>query len=131
MIGTPQTRWREMHQSGRVAIMFEMRSSPHAGIHFTLRIASSAFCAEVVPLHADEPLLGGAEDRRVVAAPAMRIAVLDLARSPAARRLLCSISITIGFASHTVLPISSSGSRPVGAFGVKESARRIHRAIRR
>ena len=32
MIGTPQTRWREMHQSGRAAIMLEMRSSPQAGI---------------------------------------------------------------------------------------------------
>ena len=31
MIGTPQTRWREMHQSGRVAIMLEMRSSPQDG----------------------------------------------------------------------------------------------------
>src|SRR3569833_1192532 len=30
-IGTPQMRWREMHQSGRVAIMFEMRSSPQDG----------------------------------------------------------------------------------------------------
>jgi hypothetical protein len=32
MMGTPHTRWREMHQSGRVAIMLEMRSSPQAGI---------------------------------------------------------------------------------------------------
>ena len=35
VIGTPQTRWREMHQSGRVAIMFAMRSSPQAGCHLT------------------------------------------------------------------------------------------------
>ena len=41
-IGTPQMRWREMHQSGRVAIMLEMRSSPHAGSHFTFLISSSA-----------------------------------------------------------------------------------------
>src|ERR1700735_809890 len=39
-IGTPHTRWREMHQSGRVAIMFDIRSSPHAGSHFT-RLMSS------------------------------------------------------------------------------------------
>ena len=32
MMGTPQTRWREMHQSGRIAIMLEMRSSPQAGM---------------------------------------------------------------------------------------------------
>ena len=31
VMGTPQTRWREMHQSGRVAIMLVMRSSPHLG----------------------------------------------------------------------------------------------------
>ncbi len=31
-MGTPQMRWREMHQSGRVAIMLEMRSSPQAGV---------------------------------------------------------------------------------------------------
>ena len=40
-MGTPQTRWREMHQSGRVAIMLEIRSSPHAGSHFTFLISSS------------------------------------------------------------------------------------------
>ena len=34
--------------------------------------------AEIVALHADEPLLGGAEDGRVVAAPAVRIGVSDL-----------------------------------------------------
>src|SRR5262249_9494121 len=41
-MGTPQTRWREMHQSGRVAIMLAMRSSPQAGSHFTFLISSSA-----------------------------------------------------------------------------------------
>src|ERR1700730_17652829 len=34
-IGTPQARWREIHQSGRSAIMLEMRSWPHAGTHLT------------------------------------------------------------------------------------------------
>src|ERR1700731_5145897 len=46
-MGTPQTRWREMHQSGRVAIMLLMRSSPHAGCHFTFLISSSAPCRRV------------------------------------------------------------------------------------
>ena len=42
-IGTPQARWREMHQSGRFATMLCMRSWPHDGIHSTWRsIASSA-----------------------------------------------------------------------------------------
>ena len=40
-MGTPQTRWREMHQSGRVWIMFDRRSSPHAGSHFTFLISPS------------------------------------------------------------------------------------------
>src|SRR5205823_8892620 len=36
-IGTPHTRCREMHQSGRLAIMLYMRSRPHDGIHRTWR----------------------------------------------------------------------------------------------
>src|SRR5689334_3485905 len=40
-MGTPHTRWREMHQSGRVSIMFESRSSPHDGSHFTFLISAS------------------------------------------------------------------------------------------
>ena len=43
-MGTPQLRWREMHQSGRKAIMLWMRSLPQAGIHSTSRsMASRAF----------------------------------------------------------------------------------------
>ena len=49
-MGTPQTRWREMHQSGRVAIMLEMRSSPQAGSHLTFLISSSATLRSVPPL---------------------------------------------------------------------------------
>src|SRR5437588_8466656 len=41
-MGTPQTRCREMHQSGRVSTMLEMRSSPHIGSHLTLLISSKA-----------------------------------------------------------------------------------------
>src|SRR5437870_7983456 len=48
-MGTPQTRWREMHQSGRVAIMLEMRSSPQAGSHFTFLISSSVRLRSVPP----------------------------------------------------------------------------------
>src|SRR5579862_4862997 len=40
-MGTPHTRCREMHQSGRVTIMLESRSSPHDGSHFTFLISSS------------------------------------------------------------------------------------------
>src|SRR5229473_5681512 len=41
-IGTPQTRCREIHQSGRVSTMFEIRSSPHAGSYLIFLISSSA-----------------------------------------------------------------------------------------
>src|SRR3989442_3771364 len=34
-IGTPQTRCREMHQSGRGSTILAMRSSPPAASHFT------------------------------------------------------------------------------------------------
>ena len=47
-MGTPQMRWRLMHQSGRVAIMLVMRSLPHAGSQTTLSISSMASCRNVV-----------------------------------------------------------------------------------
>src|SRR5271170_2305476 len=47
-IGTPQTRCREMHQSGRLETMFEMRSLPHAGSHFTCSISSRMNCRKDV-----------------------------------------------------------------------------------
>ena len=86
-MGTPQMRWREMHQSGRVAIMLEMRSSPQAGSQVTRLISSRARWRKVVCVafggehrgfHGDEPLLGGAEDDGVVAAPAVRVGVLEV-----------------------------------------------------
>ena len=76
-------------------------------------MASSAWRAQIVPVHADEPLLGGAEDGRVVAAPAVRVAVVELRPSAEQRAALaCRMPTTIGFASQTVLPIISSGRRP-------------------
>src|SRR6185312_7136433 len=48
-MGTPQTLCREMHQSGRVAIMLLMRSSPQEGIHFTFLISSRARCLSLQP----------------------------------------------------------------------------------
>ncbi len=42
-IGTPQVRWREMHQSGRVATIASMRFCPHDGIHCTPLMASRDF----------------------------------------------------------------------------------------
>src|SRR5215831_2132745 len=48
-IGTPHTRCREMHQSGRVAIMFDSRSSPHDGSHVTCLISSRVRVRKVPP----------------------------------------------------------------------------------
>jgi hypothetical protein len=45
--GTPQARWREMHQSGRASIMLVMRCSPQAGIHSTPRMAVSAVARKI------------------------------------------------------------------------------------
>ena len=42
-IGTPQVRWREMHQSGRDSIMPVMRCSPHAGVHSTPLMSRSVW----------------------------------------------------------------------------------------
>ena len=41
-MGTPHTRWREMHQSDRSEIMDTMRSLPHSGFHW---MESQAFTA--------------------------------------------------------------------------------------
>ena len=68
--------------------MLVMRSLPQAGSQTTLSISSMASWRKVVfravgaldrRFQADEPLLGGAEDDRMVAAPAMRVGVLQIA----------------------------------------------------
>ena len=69
--------------------MLESRSSPHAGSHLTFLISLSvrvrsvssfALAAGHRRFHGNEPLLGGAEDHRIVAAPAVRIGVLGFFR---------------------------------------------------
>ncbi len=77
-IGTPQVRWREMHQSGRPATMPSMRSSPHVGDPLHARDGREARFAQVVLVEADEPLGRGAEDQRRLVPPAMGVAVLEL-----------------------------------------------------
>src|SRR5215472_7286819 len=63
-MGTPQTRWREMHQSGRVSIMFDMRSSPQDGSHFTFLISSSVLVRRVLlfPVCGDARSARGADE---------------------------------------------------------------------
>ena len=130
MIGTPHTRWREMHQSGREAIMFEMRSSPQAGIQRDLLDGIERGAAQIVALHADEPLLGGAEDGRVVAAPAVRIAVRDLfvRRSSAPWALQNVDDDRVGFPDG--LADDLFGQAAGRAFGVIEAAGGIDRTDR-
>ena len=87
VIGTPQARWREITQSGRLSIMPLMRFSPCAGTQRVASIASSARWRSVSPcsvdvlIHRNEPLRRVAKDHRLLRAPRMRILVLE----PAAR----------------------------------------------
>ena len=48
-IGTPQARWREITQSGRLAIMPLMRFWPDGGTHCVTEIACSARARSVSP----------------------------------------------------------------------------------
>ena len=48
-IGTPQARWREMHQSGRAAIMESRRLRPASGTKCVRAIASRAFSRMALP----------------------------------------------------------------------------------
>ena len=47
MIGTPQARWREITQSGRLSIMPVMRFSPAAGTQRVFLISRSAMSRSV------------------------------------------------------------------------------------
>ena len=51
-IGTPQARWREITQSGRLSIMPVMRFSPCGGTQRVASIAVSARCAQRVAVAA-------------------------------------------------------------------------------
>ena len=106
-IGTPQVRWREMHQSGRVSIMPVMRCSPQAGVHCTplmSRSVCSRSCAcSMLMNHCGR----GAEDDRALVAPAMRVTVAEgllVQQSPGAPRAPAMIT---GFASSTFSPATS------------------------
>ena len=55
-----------------------MRSLPQGGIQRTCFDRLERALAQPLRLHRDEPLLGGAKDHRIFAAPAMRITVRQL-----------------------------------------------------
>ena len=63
-IGTPQVRWREMHQSGRPSTMPKMRASPQSGNPADLADRGERIAAQSGLLHRDEPLRRGAERHR-------------------------------------------------------------------
>ena len=86
VIGEPQRRWRETHHSKRFSTMPAMRASPHGGTQVALCDLLERPLAQVdagvrrrVGGERDEVLLGGAEDHRLLAAPAVRVVVLALA----------------------------------------------------
>ena len=73
--GTPQARWREMHQSLRSATMLRMRSiaprrDPLHSFDRRQRLLAKA-------LDRRKPLLGRPEGDRIFAAPAVRVLVVD------------------------------------------------------
>ena len=70
-IGTPQARWREMHQSGRFDSMLKRRSRPHAGIHVTSRSMASS---------AGLPQRLRCRPRRSTGSPSIRMNHCDVAR---------------------------------------------------
>ena len=84
-IGTPQARWREITQSGRLSIMPLMRFSPASGTQRVLPISRSAISRSVSAdardrhVHRDEPLRCVAEDHRLLGAPGVRILMLESA----------------------------------------------------
>ncbi len=90
-MGTPHVRCRLMHQSGRFSTIPRMRERPQLGhpaapgrrsppAPAPRSVASRPAVASSGRVHGDEPLRRGAEDDRVVAAPAVRVAVLDRVR---------------------------------------------------
>ncbi len=86
-IGTPQARWRLMHQSGRAATMLPMRLRPGIRHEMGLGDRRQRAGADVLrPVHADEPLRRGAVDQRRLGAPGMRVGMHELAAREQRRR---------------------------------------------
>ena len=74
VIGTPQARWREITQSGRLSTMPLMRFSPCAGTQRVALIAASARRRKVsfdrdILVHRNEPLRRVAKDHRLLRTP--------------------------------------------------------------
>ena len=121
-----------------------MRSWPQPGIHCTPWIASSD-CARSVAaagrrgfaVHGDEPLRRGQEDHRVVAAPAVRIAVAELGAMPEAGALVQRLldlrvggpDLQAGEQQHVVRVVAARADRGVDVQAVADAGRVVVRAV--
>ena len=110
-----------MHQSGRVAIMLRMRSSPQAGSHFDCAIASSA-CSRRVGVPSSRAMNHCSVARKMIGFLQRQqigyewVSLPDCRRAPASRRN----STMTGFASKTFCPAKRSTSgrnRPASSTG--------------
>ncbi len=127
-MGTPQTRWREMHQSGRVAIMLPHALFSPGRVPLHSFDGGQGFGPQVLTVHADEPLFGGSEDGGVVAAPAVGIAVVEAGLSGERAVILEKldderVGVPDGFAQQLF------GKRAGDSFGLKETAGGIDGAV--
>ena len=148
-IGTPQARWREMHQSGRFVTMLKMRSRPQRRDPFHLmvdgvprRLAQRPRLAVVagddrLAVQAHEPLRRGQEDHRVVAAPAVRVLVRERlpVPEPAAlvQRLLdLRVGVEHALAAeqlHRVEEVAAGSDRRVDLEAVLHAGQEVVRAV--
>ena len=69
--------------------------------------------AQVVVVHADEPLLGRPEDHRLLASPAVRVAVHQRQLVDTGAPTPCSRATIAGLAAKTCWPVSHSGASAV------------------
>ena len=100
------------------------------GIPLNFLDGVESFFAETFAVHADEPLFGSAEDEGVVAAPTVRIAVVDFGLSGESAVLLedvddDGVGVPNGFAEEFF------GQHTGCAFGLEDAASGIDRAIDR
>ena len=95
-------------------------AGPAAGSSGSSSIAASAFCAQAVRLHADEPLRRGAEDHRRLRPPGVRIGMVErAARQEAAGRVDRGDHRVVGVARLAV-----RAGRPAGRRTAARSADR-------
>ena len=125
--------------------MPSMRARPQVGIQRVSAMAASALRPQVLRIHRDEPLRRGQEDDRVVAAPAVRIRVVEVLAVPepptrGKRRLHVRVGfphLLAGKQLHRVVIVAAGVERGVDVEPVLHAravvvgavpGRRVHRA---